>query len=158
MTSVDQYLRTTFEPNAEFVEGRVVRRAAPFWEHASVQAFLIRILWAPARRLNAFAMPALRLRTAANRFRVPDVCIAATPRRGAMPPPILCVEILSPEDTAVDTMEKVREYLGFGVKWVWVIDPVALSGQVHSRTSVANVEDRIFFTDQLSVDLSNIEF
>lgn len=72
--------------------------------------------------------------------------------------PYLCVEILSPEDTAVDTMEKVREYLAFGVNWVWVIDPVALSAQVHSTTSVANVEDRIFFTDQFSVDLSNVEF
>jgi Uma2 family endonuclease len=109
MTSIDQYLHTTFEPNAEFVEERVIRRAAPFWEHASVQAFLIRTLWAPARRLNAFAMPALRLRTAPNRFRVPDVCIAAPPQRRAMQVPYLCVEILSPEDTAVETMEKVRE-------------------------------------------------
>ena len=72
-------------------------------------------------------------------------------------PPHLCVEILAPEDTMVETMEKVREYLSFGVEWVWVIDPESLSGQVHSQSSVANV-DRIFSTDRFSVDLSNVEF
>jgi Uma2 family endonuclease len=73
-------------------------------------------------------------------------------------PPYLCVEILSPEDTAVETLEKVREYLHFGVDWVWVIDPVSLTGQVHSRNGVVNIEDHIFSTDRFSVDISKAEF
>jgi hypothetical protein len=54
-------------------------------------------------------------------------------------------------------MEKVREYLHFGVSWVWVIDPVALTGQVHSQSGVVSIEDRIFATDRFSVDLSKAE-
>lgn len=73
-------------------------------------------------------------------------------------PPYLCIEILSPEDATIETLEKVREYLSFGVNWVWVIDPVLRAGQVHNRNSVANIEDRIFSTDRFSVDLSNAEF
>ena len=73
-------------------------------------------------------------------------------------PPYLCVEILSPEDTAVETLEKVREYMHFGVAWVWVIDPVSLTGQVHSRDRVVNIEDHIFSTDRFSVDISKAEF
>ena len=69
-------------------------------------------------------------------------------------PPYLCIEILSPEDTTVPTGEKVREYLNFGVAWVWVIDPASRTGQVHGPDGVANIEDRIFFTDRFSVDLS----
>jgi Uma2 family endonuclease len=69
-------------------------------------------------------------------------------------PPYLCIEILSPEDTAVATLEKVREYLNFGVTWIWVIDPASRTGQVHGPDGVANIEDRIFFTDRFSVDLS----
>jgi len=79
-------------------------------------------------------------------------------RRIVTRPPYYCVEILSPEDTAAETMDKVREYLNFGAAWVWVIDPVSLSGQVHSRNGVVSVEDRIFSTDRFDVDLSKAEF
>jgi hypothetical protein len=46
----------------------------------------------------------------------------------------------------------------FGVAWVWVIDPVSLTGQVHSRDRVVNIEDHIFSTDRFSVDISKAEF
>lgn len=38
-------------------------------------------------------------------------------------PPLLCIEILSPEDRISRTNIRVREYLEFGVPVVWVIDP-----------------------------------
>jgi len=41
---------------------------------------------------------------------------------------------------------------------VWVIDPASLTGQVHSRSSVASVENKIFSTDRFSVDLAGVEF
>lgn len=37
-------------------------------------------------------------------------------------PPILAVEILSPNDTQKETAEMIREYLATGVRTVWVID------------------------------------
>jgi Uma2 family endonuclease len=162
--SADQYLHTSFEHDAEFVGGRIVARAAPTWEHASMQGFLVRELWAIGRRLGLFTVPEQRVRISGNRFRVPDVCMVSekpegTPGRGIVTqPPWLCVEILSPEDSAVETLDKVREYLNFGVNWVWVIDPVSRNGQVHGRNSVTAVEDRIFTTDRFSVDLSKAEY
>jgi Uma2 family endonuclease len=157
LVSAEQYLRTSFEHDAEFVEGRIVERPVPTWDHASMQGFLIRELWAIGRRLGLFAVPEQRVQVHPNRYRVPDVCVV-TERpevRGIVTrPPSLCVEILSPEDTAVATLEKVREYLNFGVTWIWVIDPASRTGQVHGPDGVANIEDRIFFTDRFSVDLS----
>jgi Uma2 family endonuclease len=38
-------------------------------------------------------------------------------------PPILAVEILSPNDTEEEVNEKVQEYLAVGVPLVWVVDP-----------------------------------
>lgn len=35
-----------------------------------------------------------------------------------------CVEILSPEDRASRVEEKIDDYIAFGVRYVWVIDPV----------------------------------
>jgi Uma2 family endonuclease len=162
--SAEQYLHTSFEHDAEFVEGRIVERSMPTWEHGAVQGFLIEELRIIGRRLGLFAMPEQRVRTVADRFRVPDVCVVTDRpdgqfgRRIVTRPPHLCVEILSPDDTMAQTMDKVREYLNFGVEWVWVIDPVSLSGEVHSRTSVANIENKVFSTDRLSVDLSGVEF
>jgi Uma2 family endonuclease len=164
LVSAEQYLHSSFEHDAEFVEGRLVQRPMPTWEHACMQGFLIRELWALCHRLGFFAVPEQRVQTRPDRFRVPDVCIVTdkpageSGRRIVTSPPYLCVEILSPEDSAVETMDKVREYLNFGVAWVWVIDPVSLSGQVHSRNGVVSVEDHIFTTDRFEVDLSKAEF
>jgi Uma2 family endonuclease len=39
--------------------------------------------------------------------------------------PDLAVEVLSPEDSPRDVLDKVGEYLAAGVRLVWVIDPRA---------------------------------
>ena len=57
LLSIEQYLRTSFEHDAELVEGRIVERPVPTWDHASMQGFLIRELWAIGRRLGLFAVP-----------------------------------------------------------------------------------------------------
>jgi Uma2 family endonuclease len=164
LVSAEQYLHASFEHDAEFVEGKIVERPVPTWEHASMQGFLIRKLWAVARRLGLFAVPEQRVQVSIDRFRVPDVCVVTDKPEGPMGrrivtrPPYLCVEILSPEDTAIETLDKVREYLNFGVNWVWVIDPVSRAGQVHSPNGVHSVEDRIFATDRFSVDLAQAEY
>lgn len=163
LISAEQYLHTSFEHDAEFVDGRIVERPMPTWQHACVQGFLIEELRAIGRCLGFFAQPEQRVQTQPNRFRVPDVCVVVEKpneqsRWIVTRPPYLCIEILSPEDTLAGTMEKMREYLSFGVEWVWVIDPVSLSGQMHSQTTVTNVEDRVFSTNRFSVDLSKVEF
>jgi len=164
LVSIEQYLHSSFEHDAEFVEGRLVQRPMPAWEHAAMQGFLVEELRVIGRRLGLFAVPEQRVQIRPDRFRVPDVCVVTDKpdgepgRRIVTRPPYLCVEILSPEDTAVETMDKVREYLHFGVAWVWVIDPVSLTGQVHSRNGVVGVENRIFSTDRFTVDLSLAEF
>lgn len=163
LISVEQYLHMSFEHDAEFVEGRIVERPAPVWEHSTLQGFLICELWRLCRPSGFFMVPEQRVKTCSDRFRVPDVCVVAEKpdeqSRGIVTrPPYLCVEILSPADTTSEMFEKIREYLNFGAQWVWMIDPASLSGQIHSQTDGVNVEDRIFLTDRFSVDLSKVEF
>jgi Uma2 family endonuclease len=48
-------------------------------------------------------------------------------------PPLLSVEVLSPNDTPGKVMRRVREQLAFGTQMVWVVDPEARNVIVHRR-------------------------
>ncbi|SRR6266404_2498262 len=45
-------------------------------------------------------------------------------------PPILVVEIFSPQQGTQEVMDKIETYFGFGVKSVWVISPTMHSIQI----------------------------
>jgi Uma2 family endonuclease len=65
------------------------------------------------------------------RVRIPDVMLAS---RGPQPevavdPPMLVVEILSPDDTYTETQSRSADYLHMGVPCVWIIDPTSRTGR-----------------------------
>src|SRR5437867_2182088 len=71
--------------------------------------------------------------------RAPDVAFIRTERippegvpKGYIPvAPDLVVEVVSPGDTAAEVQEKVEEWLGFGVRAVWVVYPFGPRLQLH---------------------------
>ena len=117
--SVEEYLHSTFEHDAEYVEGRIVARSEPQKAHSKMQARLVRRLSAAGDPLGYAVWLEQRILTqrAPARYRVPDLCVTqGQPSEDVFTePPFLCVEILSPDDTAVEVWAKVREYLAFGV-------------------------------------------
>ncbi len=46
-------------------------------------------------------------------------------------PPLLAVEVLSPNDKHRDIVEAIEEYLECGVKVVWIVDPYTYTVAVH---------------------------
>ena len=68
----------------------------------------------------------VRVQVMATRFRVPDLTVirAGTPRERILThPPLLVIEILSPEDRLSRMTERTDEYLDFGIENIWIIDP-----------------------------------
>ena len=61
--------------------------------------------------------------------RGPDVAFWSLTRQPTIPegyfeiPPDLAVEVLSPDDRRKDVRAKIKEYLFYGVKLVWLVDP-----------------------------------
>lgn len=124
--SLDQYLHSTWEPDREYVNGEVIERHMGEKDHGLWQGALVRLLseWRQSAQIQV--VPELRVRTAPDHYRVPDVVVLdrnAPDEQVITHPPLLCVEILSPEDRVIRVEDKIEEYFGLGVRAVWVIDP-----------------------------------
>jgi Uma2 family endonuclease len=61
-------------------------------------------------------------------------------------PPFLCVEVLSPDDRAAAIQEKIDDYLAFGVSYVWVINPHARRGYIHTAEGSREAKDGVLRT------------
>ena len=158
--SAAQYLRMAFEHYPEFVDGRIVERGTPDWKHSCMQGFLMSELQPSCRKIGSVVVPEQTLQLHSEHFRIPDVCIVAEAPEGPFvtQAPHLCVEILSPDENVAGMFRKIRDYLDFGSEWVWVVDPLTCTGQIHRQGGVTCVENGQFFTDRLHVDLSKCEF
>src|SRR5262249_31290634 len=125
--AVDEYLRSSFEPDAEYVAGEIVLRTGVQKPHSKMQGFLVRGLYNVAHSIGFEVWPEQRIQTKAipRHYRVPDVCMTlGEPEEDIFTqPPFLCIEILSPEDSLVELRTKIEEYLAIGTDYVWVIDP-----------------------------------
>jgi Uma2 family endonuclease len=112
--------------------------------------------------LGILVVLAQRLQIKARRFRVPDITVLAGPRPAGgiiTDPPFLCVEILSPSDRVVEMQERIGDYLNFGVRYVWLIDPRTGLTFVHTPDSVQEIKDGILSTKNpdINVSLSELE-
>lgn len=125
---VEEYLSAVYEPDCEYDDGVVVVRNVGEFEHAFLQGILTTIFNNNLETWGTFALPEQRVQIEARKFRVPDVCVL---RVGGQTdpiltrPPLIVIEILSPEDTMRRVTRKAAEYLAFGIENVWWIDPEA---------------------------------
>lgn len=123
--SVEEYLRGDYVPSCEYVDGVLVPRPMPNWQHALLQ------IWIGALIMKLYpaylAGSELHNRLRDREFRIPDIAVDSRSNveltRYAEKPPYLCVEILSPEDRIGATFAKLERYHDWGVPYCWVVDP-----------------------------------
>jgi Uma2 family endonuclease len=126
LISVDQYLRTSFDPDCDFVDGEVLERNVGKRRHGYAQARIA--AWFVHRQQNLRLEPIteLRMRVGPNKIRIPDVVVSQMPlpdEEVFTSPPYLCIEVMSPDDTMASLQDRLDDYLHFGVLNVWVVDP-----------------------------------
>ena len=103
--------------------------------------------------------PALRVQVTATRFRVPDVCVLvedAPDEQVVTTPPMLCIEILSPEDRSKRYMDRVNDYFKMGVPWCWIIDPVARQAWIATPGNLAEARDGILQAGDIEMPLAAV--
>lgn len=126
LISLDEYLHGIWEPDREYVDGEILERNMGEKDHGAWQAALVRLLSGWRQSANIQVIPELRVRTSPGHYRIPDVVVLdrnAPDEQVITHPPLLCVEILSPEDRIGHMEDKIEEYFRMGVRAVWVIDP-----------------------------------
>jgi len=125
LASVNEYLSTTYRPDCEYIDGVILERNVGERDHSTLQGALIAWFYARRKELRVAVFPEQRVEVSSTRFRVPDVCVTlGTPAEQIFTkPPFICIEILSPEDRLSAMQERVTDYLGMGVPYVWILDP-----------------------------------
>lgn len=125
---LEVYLHSSYEPDAEYVDGEIEERGVGEYDHASWQHALEVWFAQHANRWNIRVRPELRIQVAKTRFRVPDVTVLDRNQpieQIITHAPIAVFEILSPEDTHSRLMRKLADYEAMGIPQIWVIDPKA---------------------------------
>jgi Uma2 family endonuclease len=130
LVPLEEYLRTTYRPDRDYVDGELLERNVGEQQHAFLQALLAGV-FNSNEGWGLCGLTESRVQVAESRFRLPDVCVV----RESDPmdpiirrPPQLCIEILSKDDTLSSLQDRIDDYLRMGVAAVWVVDPAKRRG------------------------------
>jgi Uma2 family endonuclease len=124
--SVNEYLHTSFpDLDREYRDGEIVERTSPDRLHSRTQLLLALVFEALRKRLNLYAYPELRVRLREGLYLIPDVSVYQGIPAKLVPdaPPLIAIEILSPDDRLNAVREKLEEYKTWGVRHAWLVDP-----------------------------------
>jgi Uma2 family endonuclease len=101
LVPVEVYLRSSYEPDAEYVDGGIEERPMGEWDHASWQQAVLARFWQQEKEWGIRALCSLRIQVATTRYRVSDVTVLdrTQPKEQIIThPPTAVFEVLSPED------------------------------------------------------------
>ena len=156
--SVSEYLQTSYRPDREYVDGELRERHVGKWEHARVQLLLGGWFMNNEAAWDVIASTEQRVQVSGSRVRVPDLVVL---RRGPQPdvlvvPPLLVIEILSPDDSYSDTQERAQDYLLMGVATIWILDPKTRTGRMCSGADWVAAERLVVAGTELYVELASL--
>jgi Uma2 family endonuclease len=155
--SVEEYLRTSYDPDCEYVDGEVLDRNVGEKSHSKVQKRLLVYLAQREALWGIFALQEWRVKLGEQHYRIPDLAILTGPEPNEAvlsTPPLVCVEILSPEDRMSRMNEKIADYLAFGVRYVWVLDPKTKQAFSYTSEGMRLIQDGILRTSAPAIEIS----
>lgn len=137
---VEEYLRSSYEPDMDYVDGHLEERNMGDPEHSDLQSAVLTFLRNHERQWDIRVLAECRLQVKEDRFRIPDILViprGEKPSRRVEQSPLLCIEVLSPDDTVRRIMYRVEDYVEMGVQNVWILDP-----EINRVFTVSNDERR----------------
>lgn len=132
---------------SELIDGRIVRMSPTNYRHGRIELRIGKLLddFVAPRKLGKVLIGEVGIYTRRNpdRVRGADVLFITNETYARRSPglafldvaPELVVEVLSPEDRAMDVTQKLREYFAIGVRLVLLVDPEARVVSVYRSLS-----------------------
>lgn len=122
---VEEYLRTTYHPDMEYLDGQLVERHVGEYFHSRLQLLIATALASRERKRRFRVFTELRVQIADRRYRIPDICVKALPHHVTpiLRQPDLAIEVISPDDEPAEMSAKIEDYLAAGIPHIWIIDP-----------------------------------
>lgn len=156
---LSEYLHTSYEPDCEWIDGEIRERGMPDEYHSAIQFFFLQYFASLRAELGVRVRPELRLRVASRRYRIPDVLLLpdSAPFQ-AVPdtPPLLCIEVLSPDDRAGELQEKIDDYLAMGVGAIWVINPRLRKAYIVDRGAMIPVQELTIPETEIRIGIDQV--
>jgi Uma2 family endonuclease len=124
--TIEEYLRTSYQPDADFVNGEIEERNLGEYEHAKIQTLIAVIFTLNQKHWLTNAIVEQRIRVSPTNVRIADIAVlrADAPRESVtITPPLVCIEVLSPEDRIPRAERVLADYRAMGVENIWLIDP-----------------------------------
>jgi Uma2 family endonuclease len=161
LISVEEYLRTSYHPDCDYVDGEVLERNMGEKSHAKLQKAILLFLTAREKELGIWVIQEQRVQISAKRFRIPDICVTlGEPNEEILHnAPFICIEVLSPEDRWPRIQQLIDDYFAMGVPYVWVLDPgtkTAYSATPSQRTQQVTTGILKTLNPSVEVPLSEI--
>jgi Uma2 family endonuclease len=144
--SVAEYLTSVYDPDRDFVDGELEDRNVGEKDHAKLQFKVAKLLESCG---NYFVAIETRIQVSPTRFRVPDVCMYEDePEEQILTtPPLLVVEILSPEDRMSRMQRKIEDYHRMGCPNIWLFDPWRRRAYRFDGASIVEAQDELAIYD-----------
>ena len=122
---VEEYLRKSYDPDREYVDGQLVERHVGEHNHSRLQALITGLLLGRERERRFRVFTEQRIRVSESRYRIPDICVKALPYHitPVLTRPDLAIEIISPDDEVGEMLVKISDYVRAGIPHIWIIDP-----------------------------------
>jgi Uma2 family endonuclease len=154
LLSIEEYLRTSYRPDCDFVDDHIEERNLGEYEHSTVQIALGAWFFNHRAEWQIRVTSEFRTRVSSNRVRIPDISVI--PHEGPVEkirvtPPILCIEILSPEDRMPRVLLRLNDFVAMGVPNLWLIDPIERAAFTYTREGL-----RLVDTPRLTIENSPI--
>ena len=124
--SVREYLGTSYRPDCEYIDGRIEERNLGEYDHGLLQTLLGYLFMSHRKDWGVQVVTDVRTQVRRSRFRVPDLSVLRddAPKEQILThPPLIAIEILSPEDRLSRFQDRIEDYLAFGIEHIWIIDP-----------------------------------
>ena len=142
--SIEEYLRESYHPDCDYVDGEVQERNLGEFDHAAVQGFLSAWFHQHRQEWQLYVLPEMRIRVSPTRVRIADVCLMSRSQRVERvltQAPLAVIEVLSAEDRIGRYGDRLSDYRNMGVPNIWVIDPINRIGYDCSTTAWLPVEE-----------------